>query len=63
MSIGQGFTFIVASAYLLSLLFSVKEIAMDNDKLRTNHWPQPPFPDQPQTPPGTAAEMEPTGSW
>lgn len=33
---------------------------MDNDKLRTNHWPQPPFPDQPQTPPGLAAEMEPT---
>ncbi len=33
---------------------------MDNDKLRTNHWPHPPFPDQPQTPPGLAAKMEPT---
>lgn len=32
---------------------------MSDTKQRTNAYPQPPFPEQPQTPPGLASEMQP----
>lgn len=32
---------------------------MSDTTQRTNAYPQPPFPEQPQTPPGLASEMQP----
>lgn len=32
---------------------------MSDTQQRTNAYPQPPFPEQPQTPPGLASEMQP----
>ncbi|MGT2172580.1 hypothetical protein SPM73_03765, partial [Enterobacter hormaechei subsp. xiangfangensis] len=32
---------------------------MSDNEQRTNAYPTPPFPEQPQTPPGLASEMEP----
>lgn len=32
---------------------------MSDNEQRTNAYPTPPFPEQPQTPPGLASEMDP----